>query len=108
MRTSEQKFFEILARYGLSAELETTPVAANRVTLDGHSKVTFYGVGQPISPEVAEAIRAEVFPFIAAEKPDFGAQNDEAIISDEVLPLGGPARQAAGFAVHCALYDRGK
>ncbi len=109
MRPSEQKFLDILARHGLSAEdLETMPVAMNRMTFGGHSKVTFYGVGQPIPQVVADAIQTEVFPLIAVEKPDFGALNDGAIISDEVLPFGEPARRDVAFDQHCRLQHMGE
>jgi len=108
MRASDKKFFEILARHGLSVELETMSVAANRTTFGGHSTVTYYGVGQPIPQDVADAIRTEVFPLIAVEKPDFGAQNDGAVISNEILPLGEPSRRDADFAAHCALSHIGQ
>lgn len=108
MRGSDQKFFEILQRHGISPDLGVMSVAMNRSTFGGRQKVTFYGVGQPIPPAVAEDIRVSLFPLIMAEKPDFGASNDGAEISKTVLDRGLPAKQQADFALHCALADAGR
>lgn len=101
MKSGDEKFLEILDRFGIPTDLTCSSVAMNRETGSGKVAVTFYGVGSPIPAKIVEAINAEVIPLLVSEQvPNWEYKN---IISDEVLESGAPARRQAGWNQHCKI-----
>jgi hypothetical protein len=85
------KFREILLAHGARLDGPET-VAANTRTEGSYAKTTFYGLGEPIPSEVADAIRAEVFPLL-----DHAAE-----VSDVVLGVDGHLVADAAFREYVA------
>ena len=103
MKNGDEKFLEVLDRFGIHTDLKCSSVAMNRETGGGKVMVTFYGVGKPIPAEVVTAINEEVIPLLVSEEaPGWEYKN---VISDEVLELGAPARRQAGWNEHCQIIN---
>jgi len=99
---SGERFLQILAEHGISADLDTMPVAMHRETHGGKTNVTFYGVGEPIPEHILRAIRREVFPLLENE----GANSIRTPLKP--VPVGEPLRRQEEWNIYCNFFNAGR
>ncbi|OHA84732.1 MAG: hypothetical protein A2408_01680 [Candidatus Yonathbacteria bacterium RIFOXYC1_FULL_52_10] len=100
---SGEKFLEILARNGISTDLDTMAVAMHRERRPGINRVTFYGVGAPIPEDIMRAIRREVFPLLKNE----GTCNRQVEVRTPLkpVPCGEPKKRQDEWDRYCANFN---
>ncbi|OGG78246.1 hypothetical protein A3A36_02110 [Candidatus Kaiserbacteria bacterium RIFCSPLOWO2_01_FULL_52_12b] len=103
MKKGDEKFLEVLDRFGIPTDLKCSSVAMNRETGSGKVTATFYGVGKPIPSEIVHAIKTEVIPLLVSEQV-LGWEYEN-VISDEVLKLSEPDRRQDGWNKHCQIIN---
>lgn len=89
--TSNDKFLEILERNGLPTGLLDITVGMHKTFQGWKGRVVFYGIGNAIPEDIAEAIKKEVLPLIQSEDP--GCQ---VTFSKEILIPGALSKIESG------------